>query len=110
MPAADAAALARSGERLAMATNSAFAAAAKPGSRRSLILAVPRMPQRILLMVGYRLSGFGYRNTAYVVVFARPGGESRDRPCIPTASACAAPGRPSRSLHPAPVTQTPRGR
>src|SRR5437667_107807 len=46
MPADFAAALARSASRLAMAANSAFSAAAKAGSRRSLILATPRMPQR----------------------------------------------------------------
>src|SRR2546425_423394 len=45
MPAAVAAARARSRERLAMARRSALAARAKPGSRRSLILDTPSMPQ-----------------------------------------------------------------
>src|SRR5712691_2028599 len=47
MPAAAAAARAFSGERLAMARSSAFAARAKAGSKRSLIFATPRIPQRI---------------------------------------------------------------
>src|SRR5262245_46034335 len=49
MPATAAASRARSGDRLATARSSAFAARAKAGSRRSLILATPRMPQRTLV-------------------------------------------------------------
>src|SRR5579871_6252602 len=54
-----AAAPARSGERLAMARRSAWAARRKAGSRRSLIRATPRMPQRSVALVGMGLSRLG---------------------------------------------------
>src|SRR5262245_30832552 len=62
-----AAASAFSAERLAIATRSAFWAPRKPGSRRLLILATPRMPQRSLSMVGYpERSDVGYNGPCYV--------------------------------------------
>src|SRR5438094_472973 len=51
MPAAWAAAWAFSRERLAMARSSAFSAWAKAGSKRWLIFAAPRIPQRTFVVV-----------------------------------------------------------
>src|SRR5215471_21645544 len=52
MPAAAAAARARSSDRLAMARSSACVVRAKAGRTRLLLLATPRMPQRNLAVVG----------------------------------------------------------
>src|SRR4051794_8734693 len=75
MPRAAAAARARSGERLATARTSACADRANAGSRRSLIRATPRIPQRSLPVVGV----MGLSSLAARVDSSSPGGGKSPR-------------------------------
>src|SRR5579884_2903670 len=89
MPAAAAAACARSAERLAMARSSAWAHLRKAGKRRSLMWATPRTPQRSLSVGMGRLAGLGIRASrerqrpeGLPPVADAPGSPTRARPVL----------------------------